>query len=165
MNQKVFLATCFVVLGGVACAPTGQMMGLFFEQAADAKSPSETELVNLLVERLGVDSRQAMGGMGAIFALARQRMTPEDFMQLSNSVPNMEQYLAVVPPSTTSFQLGIEANAVDVNEVAGAEALNEAFQSLGMNPEMIPRFVTVVLQYLQQRSELAAMSLLQSAMY
>ncbi|AEG02060.1 DUF2780 domain-containing protein [Methylomonas methanica] len=132
-----------------------------------ATSP-ETGLVNLLVNQLGVNSQQAMGGVGSIFSLAQQRMNPGDFMQLSGSVPGMNQYLSAVPqPSSSSVLLGSAASLMgdQVGGLGSLAALAGSFQSLGMSTNMIGQFVPMVLQYVQGQSGPAAMSLLQSVLY
>lgn len=125
-------------------------------------------LVNMLVNQLGINSQQAMGGVGSIFSLAQQRMNPGDFMQLSGSVPGMNQYLSAVPqPSSSSLLFGSAANLMgdQAGGLGSLAALAGSFQSLGMSTNMIGQFVPVVLQYVQGQSGPAAMNLLQSALY
>lgn len=136
--------------------------------AASAAVSPEAGLVNILVDQLGVNSQQAMGGVGSIFSLAQQRMNPSDFMQLSGSVPGMDQYLSAVPqPSSSSVLFGSAAGLLggQANGLGNLAALAGSFQSLGMSTNMIGQFVPVVLQYVQGQSGQAAMSLLQSALY
>lgn len=135
--------------------------------SASTLSP-ETGLANILVNQLGVNPQQAMGGVGSIFSLAQQRMNPSDFMQLSSSVPGMEQYLSAVPqPSSSRVLLGSAAGLMG-DQIAGLgnlATLAGSFQNLGMNTNMIGQFVPVVLQYVQGQSGPALMSLLQRALY
>lgn len=137
------------------------------QQAATAVVSPEMELVNVLVNQLGINSQQAMGGVGSIFSLAQQRMNPGDFMQLSGSVPGMSQYLSAVPePSSSSLSFGSVAGLMGEQSGLGNLAvLAGSFQNLGMNTGMIGQFVPVVLQYVQGQSGPAMMSLLQGALY
>ncbi|MGZ4998882.1 MAG: DUF2780 domain-containing protein [Methylomonas sp.] len=135
---------------------------------ASSNPSSELGLVNTLVDRFGINSQQALGGVGSIFALAQQRMKPEDFMQLSSSVPGMDRYLSSVPGSTSSVSwLSSEAELMaDKNNSLGSlTALTGSFQTLGMNADMISQFVPVVLQHVQTESGPTAMSLLLEALY
>ncbi len=135
---------------------------------ASTSPSSELDLVAILVNRLGVNSQQALGGAGSIFALAQQRMKPDDFMQLSSSVPSMDRYLSSVPqPKSSISWLSSEAELRDgkTNDLGNLAALTGSFQTLGMNESMINKFVPVVLQYVQEQSGPTAMSLLQSALY
>lgn len=172
MNKGLFVASICMALGTVACVPAEQPTGQVFADnssviQANNRSLAEPTLVDVLVNQLGVNLQQAMGGVGSVFALAQQRMRPEDFMQLASSVPDMDQYLAAVPHSASNFQLGAAANAIGENAIGFGNlgALSGSFQALGMNPEMAFQFVPVVIQYLQQQSELSAVSLLQNALY
>lgn len=166
MISRFVVAGC-MMLGITACASVEQSFGFLHAAVTPAVEPAASDLSDFLVDNLGVTARQAMGGAGSIFALAQQRMLPEDFMQLRNSVPNMDQYLAAVPYSTSSFQWGGATNGIGGNpsELGSLSAVSRSFQTLDMNPEMAFQFLPAILQYLQQRSELAAMSLLQDALH
>lgn len=129
---------------------------------------ADSGLVNTLVSQLGVNSQQAMGGVGSIFSLAQQRMNPADFMQLRGSLPAMDQYLSAVPqPSSSNVLLGSAASVLgeQTGELGSLAVLAGSFQNLGMNANMIGQFVPLVLQYVQEQSGPAAMSLLQGALY
>lgn len=172
MNHRLFIASPLMLFGLLACTSAEKATGPIFSEIASAISPAtngyvESDMVEFLVERFGVDSNQAKGGLGVIFALAQQRMTPEEFMHLSSSVPDMAQYLAAVPQSSSSFHLGLATSAMDEKtlEPEGLSSLGTSFQALGMSPEMVFQFVPAVLQYFQQRSELTEMSLLENALY
>lgn len=172
MNNKLFAASICFTWAIVACTPVGQSTGQIFAGSssiiqANSQPLAESTLAAFLMNRFGLDERQAMGGLGAVFALAQQRMVPEDFMQLSASVPNMDRYLSAVPQSQSHIQWGAAADAIGGRTLGfgGLSSLGDSFQALGMNPEMAFQFVPAVLQFLQQRSELVAMSLLQNALY
>lgn len=188
MKHVMFFAAVGAVMSIVGCAPVQQNTGQTFAQnaiqapvsqqamagvvntpaaAVNTVSP-ELGLVNTLVDQLGVNQQQAMGGVGSIFSLAQQRMNPTDFMQLRGNVPGMDQYLSAVPQSSSSSLLLGSAASMLGGQAAGLgnlAALAGSFQSLGMNSNMITQFVPVVLQYVQGQSGAGAMSLLQSALY
>lgn len=183
MSYLKLLAVSSMVLSLSACAPvqesTGQTLALGTGQNSVAQSAvnpgsvsnarSELGLVNVLVDQLGINSQQAMGGAGSIFSLVRQRMSPADFMQLSGSVPDMDQYLSAVPqsPDSSSTWLGTAAGLMgdQANGLGSLATLAGSFKTLGMDTNMISQFVPVVLEYVQGQSGPAAMSLLQSALY
>lgn len=111
-------------------------------------------LLNILMGQLGLNQLQAMGGAGSIFQVAQQRMQPADFSRLSAAVPEMDQYLAAAPRP---------ANAANGN-LGSLLGLAENFQSLGMSPDMIGRFVPVMLQHVQQQGGQGTMLPLQNAL-
>jgi len=136
-------------------------------QATVAVNEAESDLIKQLVNQLGVDSRQAAGGVGAIFASAQQRMSPEAFLQLSGLVPDIDNYLEAVPSSGTKFQLGADRNGMYGfrDNISGMSALASSFKELGMGTEMIERFLPVVFQYMYDHHGVEAMGLLQNALY
>lgn len=186
--------TCFAAIGAMlsiaGCATqqpyTGQTFALGMPQSGSAQPApyygggstnplanaagmaTELGLVNILVGQLGISPQQALGGVGSIFSVAQQRMSPGDFSQLGNSVPGMDRYLSAVPQrvaqSESSGLLGVAGDMMG-GQLGGLAALAGSFQSLGMNPSMVGQFVPVVLQYVQTQSGAGAMSLLERALY
>lgn len=184
MNYLKSVVAVATVLSLVACTTaqqsSGQTLALGAPQNSVAQSVanmgavknagSELGLVNVLVDKLGINPQQAMGGAGSIFSLAQQRMNPVDFMQLSSSVPDMDQYLSAVPQSSGSTSGSWLGNAADLmggqaNGLGSLAALAGSFQTLGMDTNMISQFLPVVLQYVQGQGGPSAMSLLQNALY
>ncbi|MDD1622902.1 MAG: DUF2780 domain-containing protein [Methylococcaceae bacterium] len=184
MKYVMSITAVGALLLATGCEPVQQWNGqTFAEDASQTPDPRtavysnpestnvspESGLANILVDQFGINSQQAMGGAGSIFALAQQRMNPSDFMQLSGSVPGMNRYLSAVPrPASSSSWLSTSADSTE-GESAGLgslSALTGSFRALGLNTKLINQFVPVVLQYVQtQNGGPAAMSLLQSALY
>ncbi|QPK61702.1 DUF2780 domain-containing protein [Methylomonas sp. LL1] len=176
MTHWMSLSVVCTVLLVAGCASEQPFSGQTFASAGGQTSGArqagyqapEPELVDVLTGQLGVNSRQAMGGVGSIFSLAQQRMNPSDFMRLSSYVPDMDQYLSAVPQSTSSNSLfGLAAGLMgeQTNGLGSLAVLAGSFQTLGMDANMIGQFVPVVLQYIQGQSGPAAMNLLQNALY
>lgn len=121
---------------------------------------AELALIGILTGQLGINQQQAMGGAGSIFQIAQQRMQPRDFASLSNAIPGMDRYLAAAPQqAAANAPSGLWGTAGSLMSLAGS------FQSLGMNADMVGRFVPVMLQYVEQQGGAATMSLLQNALY
>ena len=100
--------------------------------AALAPTGQSSDLIGTLVQQLGVTPQQAAGGTGSIFSLAQQRMSPDDFTQLSKTVPNMNQYLSAVPAQTA------------VPNATGNSTLAGSFQNLGLNADMASKFLLII---------------------
>jgi len=184
MKRSAYVTISVMLFMG-GCAPAKQQVNQNWAQNAGAQQtanvanaatlasatnvvPASTGLVDVLVSRLGINAEQAMGGAGSVFSLAQQRMRPEDFMQLSSSVPGVDQYLAAVPaPSSSNVLWGSAANMLggEQSGLGNLVGLVGSFQRLGMDSTMISQFVPLVLQYVQGQSGPAAMSLLQNALY
>lgn len=143
--------------GSQAPAPASSALG----------TAAELALIGILTGQLGISPQQAMGGVGSIFSVAQQRMSPGDFSQLSNSVPGMDRYLSAVPQqvasSNSSSLLGLIGG--QNNTLGNLASVAGSFQALGMNTTMIGQFVPVMLQYVQGQGGAGTMNLLQRALY
>lgn len=142
--------------GAAPASPLGTGLG----------AATELGLVNILVGQLGISPQQALGGVGSIFSVAQQRMSPGDFSLLSNSVPGMDRYLSSAPQQVAnSPSLLGAAGSLMGGQLGNLANVAGSFQSLGMNPSMVGQFVPVLLQYVQNQGGAATMNLLQRALY
>ena len=80
------------------CLCAGFVLGAKATQAATLadKNPSP-ELVGRLTKELSVTPEQATGGAGALFGLAKTRLKPDEFGQVSKAVPGMDGLLQAAP--------------------------------------------------------------------
>jgi hypothetical protein len=117
------------------------------------KTLKSGELTNVLVQRLGVTSQQAMGGAGALLQVAKTRMNPESFAKLSQQVPDVSQLLSAVP--ALQPQSGLGGLAGKLAGLTGDSSISTAltavsiFQQLGMKPETMQKFIPVVTDYVR----------------
>lgn len=170
--KKLFitLVTAVTITSTAGCmssaAGTAASMALPYAQSLLTPQSSPTnlapmmqssDLIGTLVQQLGVTPQQAAGGAGSIFSVAQQRMNPTDFTQLSQSIPNMNQYLSAAPQSAMP-------NGMANNPLANLGALAGAFQGVGLNADMASKFLPIVLQYVQSQGGASMMGLLQSAL-
>jgi hypothetical protein len=142
---------------------------------------SGTGLIGLLMQQLGVTQPQAEGGAGALFQHAKSRMSAGDFTTLSNSVPDMQGLLAAAPASSSAPTPAAGAGAVGgggmMGDLAGMAAGNlpgmpagnlpgmaGSFQQLGLAPDMVQKFIPIVVQYVQGTGGSSVASALQSAL-
>jgi Protein of unknown function VcgC/VcgE (DUF2780) len=126
-------------------------------------------LTGLLTSQLGVTEPQAMGGAGAIFSYAKEKLSPESFTKVANAVPEMDQLLAAAPavaapePAGSAPGLGALAgqgaetlpggDAIGgiADKATGLQSLNDSFGKLGMEPDMVGKFGPVVLDYVKSK--------------
>ena len=143
-------------LGDAANAISGMQGGN--NKAAAAAPTSETGgLLKALTSQLNITPEQAVGGTGAMLGLAKNKLSGNDFSQLSSSVPGLEQLsgnnalgslgalsgmLGQTGGSKTSGLDGLLGNVKSTND------LNTAFSALGMDSGMVGQFAPVILQYL-----------------
>jgi hypothetical protein len=128
-------------------------------------------LVDTLVRQLGITPEQAAGGAGSIFSTAKQSMSSTDFAKVTKAVPGMDQLLAAAPsqaaPSSSMTGLmGVAASALggSGSSLGKLASLAGAFQSLGLNSDMVSKFIPVILQSIQSQGGSATTGLLQSAL-
>ena len=143
-------------LGDAANAISGMQGGN--NKAAAAAPTSETGgLLKALTSQLNITPEQAVGGTGAMLGLAKNKLSGNDFSQLSSSVPGLEQLsgnnalgslgalsgmLGQSGGSKTSGLDGLLGNVKSTND------LNTAFSALGMDSGMVGQFAPVILKYL-----------------
>ena len=113
----LLILTAFLHWGCPEMQSMGQAMG-----------GTET-LTKLLTSQLGVTSNQAMGGVGSILSLAKERLSGMDFTTLTKLIPGADTFMK------TASDLG--AVTGPVGDQAG---LTSAFSRLGMGPDMVPKF-------------------------
>ena len=123
--------------------------------AASAATSLAAGLLPALTQQLGVTEAQAKGGLGSLMTLAKGSLSTDEFGQLSAKVPNMDTLLAAAP------QLQSKGGMSDMLSSAGGLAaslgslvqLNERFEALGLNPEMIAQFANIAISYFAKNDE------------
>jgi hypothetical protein len=126
MNRRLLLPLCVLLpLLVTACSSTGAMM--------------DASKLGTLASDLGMTSQQAQGGLGAMLAVAQQRLSVADFQKIVKYIPQAEEYLGV-------------ARELDVFEQASttATALNAAYSKLGITPDQQAKFIGAVTDYLSE---------------
>ena len=116
---------------------------------AHGLQPPSPELVGALTKGLSITPHQATGGAGALFALAKSRLSPADFGKISAAVPGMGSFLKMAPSTSGGSDLASLAGAQPGNMGALASAAT-AFQKLGLSPSMVEKFLPIITNYLQE---------------
>lgn len=148
-----------------------------------ASTAIDLGLTDLLMSQLSVTKPQAMGGSGAIFKYAKAKMTPANFGDVATAVPEMDGLLAAAPeredPSPASAggsalggALGKAASVSGDDggvggmaaKAAGLAGLGGSFEKLGMQPDMVGKFVPVVVDYVKSAGGDGVGSLLSAAL-
>ena len=124
-------------------------------------------LVDLLSSQLGVSKDQANGGAGAIFQLAKQNLSIEDFSTIAKTVPDVNQMIGAAPKAEkNSGALGSISSLMggNSNKLQGMAGLASPFKQLGMSGDMVSKFVPIILDYVQNKGGDQAMNLLKGAL-
>lgn len=70
------------------------------------------ELLQTLIEQLGVSEQQAKGGAGLLFKLAKDKLGMDEFAKVSAAVPGLEGLVASVPEAGGFKNLNLDAGIV-----------------------------------------------------
>ncbi len=113
------------------------------------------ELIQLLTENLGVEQSQAIGGAGLIFQLAKEKLGDDDFSQVAQSVPQINDMLQQAPESGGLLgALGGLASAMGgdtADSVGDIMSLAGGFSKLGLDSGMIVKFIPLILSFVQSQ--------------
>jgi hypothetical protein len=131
--------------------------------AATSVGSSSAGLVKQLTKGLSITPTQARGGAGSLFALAKSRLSADEFSKVSASVPGMSGLLKAAPAMTGNSEFsGLESSLP--GGMGRTVEVAEAFHKLGLSPEMASKFVPVMTKYVESRGGLSTASLLEKAL-
>lgn len=119
-------------------------------------------LVGTLMSQLGVSDQQASGGAGLLFKLARDKLSSEQFSQISAAVPEASTLVGAAPASGGGV-MGMLGKAMG-GQAGDLASLAGGFSQLGMDAGMIQKFIPIVLEFVQQRGGAGAAGLLQQVL-
>ncbi|HSF08552.1 MAG TPA: DUF2780 domain-containing protein [Nitrospirales bacterium] len=124
------------------------------------------ELIQQLVNNLGVNEGQAKGGVGLLFKLAKEKLSSGEFQQLAEKVPGVRDLLGAAPAPSPAASAGggmmgalggiaasLGAGGLG-NKIGGLENLANlasGFSQLGLSPDMIGKFLPIVLSFVQNQ--------------
>ena len=106
--------------------------------AALAAAKASPEIVGALSKEIGATPEQAAGAAGALFGVAKSRLTPSDFSQIEKAVPGMDALLKAAPA------LGGGAMSQLAGAAGGLTTAAASFTKLGLTPEMVAKAVPVL---------------------
>ena len=135
--------------------------------AGQSASADISGLIDLLTNNLGVSTEQATGGAGAIFDYAKQRLSPDQFSQVSSVLPGVDSLIGAAPkPAPLGDKLVGLSSALggDSGTARAIGSLGGSFSQLGLSPDMVGEFIPVVLDYAKSQGGPEIMKLLQGAL-
>ena len=135
MTRRMWIGTLFMVMLGWTSTDALAQGG-----AAAAAAKASPELVSALSKEIGGSPEQAAGAAGALFGLAKSRLKPADFGQVSKAVPGMDLLLGAAPA------LGGGAAA----QLGGLASMASAFSKLGLKPEMVAKAIPILTQFVSK---------------
>src|SRR6476646_10715952 len=99
MSTNGGLVIAGVVLCAIVVGPAGRVTAAQSKGAAAMSEAAQAspELVGALSKELGSSPDQAAGAAGALFGVAKSRLSPTDFSQIAKAVPGMDLLLKAAP--------------------------------------------------------------------
>jgi hypothetical protein len=120
-------------------------------------------LIGQLTKGLAVTPTQAKGGAGALFSLAKSRLSPAEFTQVASAVPGMKGLLSAAPVASKPSELSSLEGELP-GHLGTLATVAEAFHKLGLSPEMAAKFVPVMTKFVESRGGSTTASLLEKAL-
>ena len=134
MTRRILIG----MLGTVMLGWTGTLA--FAQGNAAAAAKASPDLIKALSGEIGGTPEQTAGAAGALFGLAKSKMKPEDFGQVSKAVPGMELLLGAAPA----------AGGGAMSQLGGLASMASAFSKLGLKPEMVAKAIPVLVQFVSK---------------
>jgi hypothetical protein len=122
------------------------------------------DIIQTLTSQLGISGEQATGGAGALFDYAKKNLSADDFASVAKGIPGMDSMLIMAPEPENSSAIAKAGNMLGEgadSSLGGMAGLAASFESLGLNADMVNKFVPIVSDYVGKMSGDQAMQLLQ----
>jgi Protein of unknown function VcgC/VcgE (DUF2780) len=114
---------------------------------AAAAAKASPELVSALSKEIGSTPEQAAGAAGALFGVAKSRLKPEEFSQVSSAVPGMSALLKAAPAAAVGTSGALAKMGGTASGLATAAS---AFSKLGLSPDMVSKAVPVLTSFVSK---------------
>jgi hypothetical protein len=127
-------------------------------------------LIGALSKELGATAEQAAGAAGALFGVAKSRLTPQQFSQVAAAVPGMDSLLRAAPATTSApgaagAPVGTSGALSQLGGSAGSLATAAtAFTKLGLKPDMVGKAIPVMTSFVTKSGGADVGSLLAGAL-
>jgi uncharacterized protein VcgC/VcgE DUF2780 len=135
--------------------------------AQSAQSPAASAakaspaLVGALSKEIGASPEQAAGAAGTLFGLAKSKLSPADFSQVSQAVPGMDLLLKAAPTAGGGATAGLAQLGGVAGSLSGAAS---AFTKLGLSPDLVAKAIPVLTQFVTKSGGANVGSLLAGAL-
>ena len=124
-----------------------------------SNSFAQSDLLKQIKEAANVSDEQAKGGTGAIFEMAKENMSKDDFGKVSDVVPGMSDLLSAVPSvGGKTSMLGAAAK-----QLSGNAKVLAVFDKLGISQEKVALFTPIITKYVEDKGGKAISDLLAKA--
>lgn len=116
------------------------------------------ELVQMLTSQLGITDAQARGGAGLLLNMAKEKLGGGDFDALAGAIPDASGMMEQAP-SEGGGLMGAVGGMLG-GQAGGLAELVGGFSKLGLDADMVQKFIPVVSSFLQEHGDGAAQAAL-----
>jgi len=136
---------------------------LFVFQSVIPANADTLELVSLLTKNLGITEKQATGGAGALFNLAKNSLGKKDFRKVSDAVPGIDTLIKTAPKigKLGGVSEMVSSLGGSSGKLLAAAGLVPQFSKLGMGEGMIKKFIPPILSFAKSKGGETVMNLLE----
>jgi hypothetical protein len=120
------------------------------ETPAAAAAKASPELVGALSKELGATPDQAAGAAGALFNVAKSKLSADQFEQVAKAVPGMSSLLKAAPDAGGGVAGTTGAISQATGSAAGLAGAASSFSKLGLKPEMVSKAVPVLTSFVSK---------------
>ena len=117
-------------------------------------------LVSMLTSGLGINDTQAAGAAGAVFNLAKSKLSGDEFATVAKAVPEMDALLSAAPETGKSGGLASMAGKA----LGSAAGLAGSFDKLGLDAGVVGQVIPIVLNYVKKTGGETVMKVLAGAL-
>ena len=115
---------------------------------AASAAKANPELVGALTKELGATPEQAAGAAGALFGVAKSRLSADEFSQVAQAVPGMDALLGAAPSTSAGAgPAGIGGLSKSVGTAGSLASAASAFSKLGLKPDLVGKAVPVLTSF------------------
>ena len=108
------------------------------------------ELVDLLVQTVKVDERQARGGAAVLLKAARDKLGAQEFSSMLGALPGLDELIRQAPQASGLGRLfGGLASTVGGSHGALVADIVSGFGRLGLGTEHAKRMAPVIMQFVR----------------
>jgi hypothetical protein len=135
--------------------------------AAEQAAPqtASPELVGQLAKETGITPAQAEGAAGALFGVAKTKLSADDFAKVAAAVPDMDALLKKAPAADAKASaLDLLAGKAGASGLGGAAAAAGSLSKLGIKPETMIKLAPVLVKAVESKGGAAVASLLAGAL-
>jgi len=141
------------------------LLSILMFGVAGSVSADTSKLIGQLVDLLGVTQPQAEGGAGAVFQQVKNNMSSGDYSQLLSALPGIDSLIKAAPEAGGLAGKASSMFGSSAGSMQGLSALTDSFAKLGLSPDMVNKYVNVIMDFTQSEAGQQTMTLLKSALF